>query len=128
MDIESRERWVEFSKAKDEMFRHTDIDQAPWYTVEADDKRRARLNCIAHILDSIDYGDVLPPPLKLGRRPERAPVPATSARPEHDRPVEVLSDMSATALRGVAPSLVVDPLKGLAADAGALIDVHLMSA
>jgi len=71
MDLESRERWVEYSRAKDEMFRHTHTPEAPWYTLEADDKRRARLNCIAHILDSIDYGDVLPRPMKLGGRPHR---------------------------------------------------------
>ena len=46
MDLESRARWVEYSRAKDEMFRHTDIKQAPWYVVNADDKRRARLNFI----------------------------------------------------------------------------------
>ena len=50
MDLQSREKWVEYSRAKDEMFKHTDMPEAPWYTVEADDKRRARLNCIAHIL------------------------------------------------------------------------------
>src|ERR1022692_1309425 len=70
MDLQSREKWVEFSKAKDEMFKHTDIKQAPWYTVEADDKRRARLNCIAHILSMFPYVDATPPPLKLPpRRP-----------------------------------------------------------
>src|SRR5829696_5325785 len=69
MDLLSRERWVEYSRAKDEMFRHTHTPEAPWFTVEADDKRRARLNCIAHVLDSIDYGDVLPAPLALGGRP-----------------------------------------------------------
>ena len=70
MDIESRDKWVEYSKAKDEMFRHTDIKQAPWWTVEADDKRRARLNCIAHILSSVQYQDATPPPLELpARRP-----------------------------------------------------------
>src|ERR1700680_3739663 len=68
MDIQSREKWVEFSKAKDEMFLHTDIKQAPWYTVEADDKRRARLNCIAHILSMVPYKDVTPPPLKFSER------------------------------------------------------------
>ena len=47
MDLESREMWVEYSRAKDEMFAHTDIKQAPWYVVDADDKKRARLNCIA---------------------------------------------------------------------------------
>jgi polyphosphate kinase 2 len=69
MDIQSRGKWVEFSKAKDEMFKHTDILQSPWYTVEADDKRRARLNCIAHILSMVPYEDATPPPLKLPPRP-----------------------------------------------------------
>ena len=70
IDIQSRDKWVEFSKAKDEMFKHTDIKQAPWYTVEADDKRRARLNCIAHILSMVPYKDTTPPPLTLSpRRP-----------------------------------------------------------
>jgi polyphosphate kinase 2 len=70
MDLQSREKWVAYSRAKDEMFRHTDIKQAPWYTVEADDKRRARLNCIAHILSMVPYKDVTPPPLEFSpRRP-----------------------------------------------------------
>lgn len=68
MDVQSREKWVEFSKAKDEMFNHTDIKQAPWYTVEADDKRRARLNCLAHILSMVPYEDATPPPLNLPPR------------------------------------------------------------
>jgi polyphosphate kinase len=70
MDLESRARWVEFSRAKDEMFRYTDIKHAPWYVVNADDKRRARLNCIAHLLSLIDYEDLTPPPLEL---PPRGP-------------------------------------------------------
>jgi polyphosphate kinase 2 len=69
MDIKSRDMWVAYSRAKDEMFAHTHIPEAPWYTVESDDKRRARLNCIAHILDSIDYEDVLPGPIELAPRP-----------------------------------------------------------
>jgi polyphosphate kinase len=72
MDLESRARWVDYSRAKDEMFLHTHTPEAPWYTVEADDKRRARLNCIAHVLESIPYEDVLPPPLELPARPPRA--------------------------------------------------------
>jgi polyphosphate kinase len=72
IDLESRARWVEYSRAKDEMFRHTHTPEAPWYTVEADDKRRARLNCIAHILESIPYEDVLPPALELPARPPHA--------------------------------------------------------
>ena len=50
IDLKSREKWVEFSKAKDEMFAVTDIPEAPWFTIESDDKRAARLNCISHIL------------------------------------------------------------------------------
>ena len=51
------------------MFSYTDIPEAPWYTIEADDKRRARLNCISHVLDRIDYRDVLPGPIDLPPRP-----------------------------------------------------------
>src|SRR4051794_8518936 len=72
MDLESRAHWVDYSRAKDEMFLHTHTPEAPWYTVEADDKRKARLNCIAHVLASIPHGDVLPEPLKLPKRPPRA--------------------------------------------------------
>jgi polyphosphate kinase len=68
MDLESRARWVEYSRAKDEMFRYTDIKHAPWWVVEADDKRRARLNCIAHLLSQVDYEDLTPPPLELPPR------------------------------------------------------------
>jgi polyphosphate kinase 2 len=68
MDLESRARWVEYSRAKDEMFAHTDIKQAPWYVVDADDKRRSRLNCISHLLSMIPYEDVIPPPLELPER------------------------------------------------------------
>ena len=78
MDLESMAKWVEYSKAKDEMFRHTDIKQAPWWTVEADDKRRARLNCIAHILSSVPYKDATPPPLHL---PHRRPPKGNYVRP-----------------------------------------------
>ena len=68
MDLESRARWVEYSKAKDEMFAHTDIKQAPWYVVNADDKKRARLNCIRHLLSLIPYEDLTPQPIKLPPR------------------------------------------------------------
>ena len=72
MDLESRARWVSYSRAKDEMFRYTDIKVAPWYVVQADDKRRARLNCIAHLLSLIDYEDLTPPPIELPPRAEDA--------------------------------------------------------
>ena len=78
MDLQARDRWVEFSRAKDEMFNHTDIKQAPWYTVEADDKRRARLNFFAHVLSMVPYEDATPPPLKL---PERRPPDQHYVRP-----------------------------------------------
>jgi len=69
MDLESRLKWVEFSKAKDMMFEHTDIPEAKWNQVEADDKRKARLNCIRHILNLIPYKDAVPGPIKLEPRP-----------------------------------------------------------
>ena len=68
MDLASRERWVEYSKAKDEMFAYTDIKQAPWYVVDADDKKRARLNCISHLLSMIPYEDLTPELPKLKPR------------------------------------------------------------
>jgi polyphosphate kinase len=68
MDLESRTRWVEYSKAKDEMFAHTDIKQAPWYVVNADDKASARLNCIHHLLSLIPYEELTPQPIKLPPR------------------------------------------------------------
>lgn len=65
MDIESRDKWIEYSMAKDKMFSYTDTKQSPWYVVHADDKRRARLNCIDHLLFLIPYEDLTPKPLKL---------------------------------------------------------------
>ena len=68
MDLESRARWVEYSKAKDKMFAYTDIKQAPWYVVDAEDKGRARLNCISHLLSMIPYEDLTPESVKLPKR------------------------------------------------------------
>jgi len=68
MDVESRSRWVEYSKAKDAMFAATDIKQAPWYVVNADDKKRARLNVIRHLLGLIPYEDLTPAPISLPPR------------------------------------------------------------
>jgi polyphosphate kinase 2 len=68
MDLKSRELWVEYSRAKDDMFAATDIQEAPWYVVDADNKRRARLNCISHLLSMIPYENVIPPPLELPER------------------------------------------------------------
>lgn len=68
MDLEARSRWVEYSKAKDIMFQHTDTKQSPWWVVEADSKRRARLNCISHLLSMIPYEDLTPEPIDLPER------------------------------------------------------------
>jgi polyphosphate kinase 2 len=68
MDVESRDRWVDYSRAKDTVFEHTDIKQAPWFVVPSDDKKRARLNCISHLLSSIDYKDITPEMIELPPR------------------------------------------------------------
>jgi polyphosphate kinase 2 len=68
MDLQSRARWLDYSKAKDVMMEHTSTREAPWYEVDADIKRRARLNCIAHLLSLVRYKDVEYPKLKLPPR------------------------------------------------------------
>jgi polyphosphate kinase len=70
MDLESITRWEDYSRAKDEMFVHTDIPEAPWYVVDSADKRRARLNMIAHLLSTLSYHDVQRLPLELPPRPK----------------------------------------------------------
>jgi polyphosphate kinase 2 len=70
MDMESRSRWSEYSHAKDDMFKYTDTKQSPWYVVHSDDKKRARLNCITHLLSLIPYEDLTPDPIKLPPRQE----------------------------------------------------------
>ena len=69
MDLESLTRWEDYSRAKDEMLVHTDIPESPWFVVESDDKRRARINMIAHLVSSIPYEPVPRLPLKLPPRP-----------------------------------------------------------
>jgi len=68
MDVESRSRWIDYSKAKDEMFAHTDIKQAPWWVVRSDNKKRARLNVIHHLLSMVPYEDLTPEPIVLPAR------------------------------------------------------------
>jgi polyphosphate kinase len=68
MDLQSRARWVEYSRAKDEMFRYTDIKQAPWWVVQGDDKARSRLNCIHHLLSMVPYGEPASPEIQLPPR------------------------------------------------------------
>ncbi|MFE8947355.1 polyphosphate kinase 2 [Streptomyces sp. NPDC002076] len=88
MDLESITRWEAYSRAKDEMMVHTDIAEAPWYIVESDDKRRARLNMMAHLLSSVPYHEVPPPVLELPERPpssgyERPPRALQTYVPDH---------------------------------------------
>lgn len=72
MDLESRKRWVDYSKAKDTMFAHTDIEQAPWYVVASDVKKHARINCMSHLLSLIPYQDLTPETIELDERPEQS--------------------------------------------------------
>jgi polyphosphate kinase 2 len=88
MDLESVTRWEDYSRAKDEMFFHTDIAEAPWAVVEAEDKRRARINMIAHLLSTVPYRHVDPPALALPERPptmgyRRPPREMFTSVPDH---------------------------------------------
>ncbi|HEX4289565.1 MAG TPA: polyphosphate kinase 2 [Trebonia sp.] len=88
MDLESITRWESYSRAKDDMFTLTDIPEAPWFVVESDDKKRARLNMMAHLLSTIPYRDVPEPSLTLPRRPkstgyERPPIDLQTFVPDH---------------------------------------------
>ena len=79
MDLESITRWEDYSRAKDEMLVHTDIPEAPWNIVESGDKRRARINMIAHLLGTVPYHEVRRPPLELPRGPHPAAMCGTPA-------------------------------------------------
>ena len=88
MDLESRTKWVEYSKAKDNMFAFTDIKQAPWYVVNADNKMKARLNCITHMLSLIPYQDLTPQAITLPPRVKsevyiRPPITDQTFVPDH---------------------------------------------
>jgi polyphosphate kinase 2 len=88
LDLESVTHWEDYSRAKDEMFVHTDIPEAPWYVVDSDDKRRARINMIAHLLSTIGYHDVRLPELTLPDRPPsqgyvRVPRDSQTFVPDH---------------------------------------------
>jgi polyphosphate kinase 2 len=78
MDLESRRRWEDYTRAKEAMLERTHIPEAPWWIVAADDKKRARLNCIAHLLSLMPYGEVVRPQVEL---PERTRHPDYSRRP-----------------------------------------------
>ena len=88
MDLESIDRWEDYSRAKDEMFMMTDIPESPWYVVESDDKRSARVNMIAHLLSTVPYRDVPVPKLKIPKRPAstgyvRTPWESQTFVPDH---------------------------------------------
>jgi polyphosphate kinase 2 len=88
MDLESISRWEDYSRAKDEMMAHTDIPEAPWYIVESDIKRHARLNMMAHLLSTIPYHDVRTRAISLPKRPsstgyERPPKELNTYVPDH---------------------------------------------
>ncbi len=87
MDLESRRRWEDYTKAKEIMLEHTHIKEAPWWVVQAVDKKKARLNCIAHLLDHFPYGEIERTPVVLPSRVRhddyiRHPVPADIIVPE----------------------------------------------
>jgi polyphosphate kinase 2 (PPK2 family) len=94
IDLEARERWVEYSRAKDAMFTYTDTDRSPWYVIDADVKKHARLNCISHLLSQIEYEDTMPGPTEL---PER------QTDPNYERPA-IDSQNWVPALYGSNPS------------------------
>jgi polyphosphate kinase 2 len=87
MDLESRRRWEAYTKAKETMLARTHIDEAPWWIVDADDKKRARLNCISHLLAQIPYGEIAHEPIALPAREHnpsylRSPIPSEMYVPE----------------------------------------------
>jgi hypothetical protein len=88
MDLQSITHWEDYSRAKDEMFVHTDIPEAPWYVVEGDDKRRARVNMLHHLLSTVPYTDVVRAPIEIPDRPpskgyERTPREMQTYVPDH---------------------------------------------
>jgi polyphosphate kinase 2 len=80
MDLESITRWEDYSRAKDEMFVHTDTTEAPWYVVESEEKRRGRINMISHLVSSIPYREVPRPEVSLPKRPEPTGYPRADRR------------------------------------------------
>ena len=104
MDLESRMRWIEYSQAKDEMFAYTDTKDSPWWVVNADDKRRARLNMIHHLLSQIPYEDVTHHEPQAGRPAGGEGLRAAAGREPDVRPRDLLRRAGAP-LRPVRASL-----------------------
>ena len=99
MDLQSITRWEDYSRAKDEMMVHTDIPEAPWYVVESDNKKRARLNMIAHLLASIPYAEVPLPTIELPLRP----APTGYVRPPREHATYVPDHCATLGDRGTSP-------------------------
>jgi polyphosphate kinase 2 len=121
MDLESITRWEDYSRAKDEMFVQTDIPEARWNVVESDDKRRARLNMMAHLLSTLDYREVAPPKLKLPKRPaskgyERPPRESQSYVPDHA--ADLLAEREAKQARAQSRAKAAAPRKSKSATSG----------
>ncbi|HEX4432406.1 MAG TPA: polyphosphate kinase 2 [Frankiaceae bacterium] len=121
MDLESITRWEDYSRAKDEMFVQTDIPEARWNVVESDDKRRARLNMMAHLLSTLDYREVSAPKLKLPRRPAskgyvRPPRESQSFVPDHA--ADLLADREAKRAGSASKPKAAAPRKSRSAAAG----------
>jgi polyphosphate kinase 2 len=93
MDLESITRWEDYSRAKDEMLAHTDHVDAPWYDVDSEDKRRARINMIAHLLSTVPYERIDPPAIEMPKRPKskgyrRPPKESVAYVPDHAARIE----------------------------------------
>jgi polyphosphate kinase 2 len=121
MDLESITRWEDYSRAKDEMFVQTDIPEARWNVVESDDKRRARLNMMAHLLSTLDYREVAPPKLKLPKRPAskgyvRPPRESQSYVPDHV--AELLAEQDGSGERAQSSASAAAPRKSRSATSG----------
>ncbi len=96
MDIEARKKWYEYSKAKDIMFVHTDTDQSPWYVIESDIKRNARINCITHLINQFDYQEVKPRKIEL---PEKQDTPTYERMPYEKQ--RLVPDASAKLMKNI---------------------------
>ena len=111
MDVESRRRWEEYTKAKEEMLERTHIPEAPWWVVEAVDKKRARLNCIAHLLTQIPYDELEHEPVVLPDRESRSQIPPRADPAGNVRASAVLScaDQAAGDSARRAPQSIARP-------------------
>ena len=124
MDLESITRWEDYSRAKDDMFVHTDTHDAPWYVVESDDKRRARLNAIHHLLSTIPYTHIERAPLALPKRPpttgyQRPPRNTQTFVPDHAGDLELAAAAGETPAPAGGRALSLGPSEWLGARAPA---------